>query len=144
MDTLMKPGEEVTGRIRWEQPVLSLFGYIAGETGVRTFKVQCPEPGDIDGPWVLTSMLPGQYEWRLSGDEPEPLRRAAEGWVAEFVSSLGAVFPAGPVVSRCECGGLASHRHGCRWRQGYGSLIEAVTDEPATEAPAVAPRGEGR
>jgi len=28
-----------------------------------------------------------------------------------------------PVISRCECGGLARHQAGCSWRTGYGSHV---------------------
>jgi hypothetical protein len=85
MNTLMKPGEEVTGRIRWEQPVLSLWGYVAGETELSTFTIRCPEGGEI---WTLTSSLPGQRKWRLSDRAPDALRKAAEGWLAEFAATV--------------------------------------------------------
>jgi hypothetical protein len=91
MDVIMQPGEEVTGRIRWEQPGLTLYGYVAGETKVATFIVWGPEPDRRD--WTLTSSLPGQHDWRLSAEAPDALRKGAEGWLTEFVASLGASFP---------------------------------------------------
>lgn len=36
------------------------------------------------------------------------------------------------VMSRCECGGLAHHQAGCRWRQGYGSVVITQSGETAT------------
>ena len=96
MDTIMKPGEETTGNIRWEQPVLTLWGYVAGETKVATFTIRCPEDGH--GDWRLTSALPGQGEWRLYCDGPDALRKAAEGWLADFARSLGAIFPVEPAT----------------------------------------------
>ena len=132
----------MTERIRWEpnddgsRVTAAYEGYI-GTIGEPLFFIF--EPDARDPWWIMTSSLPGlpgagQAERREHGDDTDKLRAEAERWLMEFAASLGAVFPPGPVVSRCECGGVASHRHGCRWRQGYGSIIEAVTDEPAKGA----------
>ena len=131
-----------TERIRWERnddgsSVTAAHEGYAGTISEPLFFIF--EPDDRDPWWILTSSLPGlpgagRAERRAHGADTDKLRAEAERWLAEFAVSLGASFPSGPVVSRCECGGLASHVHGCRWRQGYGSLIETVTDGPAKEA----------
>ena len=102
----IEPGE-ATGRIRWEQPVLTLYGFIAGEASQATFKVWPPESDDRQ--WLLTSSLPGQYDRRLWDARPHALRKTAETWLEEFASSIGAVFPETP-----------GHPRGCRPRGGRG------------------------
>ena len=113
------------GRIRWEPLLGGNFDGYVGTRAEPVFRLFLATPG-TPMPWALRSARLAGYS---TGTHPDDLKTEAERWLEEFVSSLGASFPAGPVVSRCECGGLASHRHGCRWRQGYGSLIESVLEE---------------
>ena len=123
-----------TERIRWDA---GQFGNLVGYAGtVESWVFQVWHINDDeDSHWSLISSLPdAQNRNAADPDDPEKLKAEAERWLTEFACSLGASFPPGPVVSRCECGGLASHVHGCRWRQGYGSLIESVTDEAASTA----------
>jgi hypothetical protein len=115
------------GRIRWaEDPVLHVWSGHVGTLAAQLFAIAAPLL-ETQG-YLLMSRLPGM-DFSCSRPALEEAQAEAERWLEEFVSSLGASFPAGPVISRCECGGLASHRHGCRWRQGYGSLIESVLEE---------------
>lgn len=130
----------MTDRIRWKP---TRYGGVTGHIGTlepwlfQVFQSNCDHGDVVLGEWELTSQLPApRARQHGHSHDPDTLKAEAERWLAEFVSSLGAIFPPGPVVSRCECGGVASHQHGCRWRQGYGSLIESVTDEPT---PASAP-----
>ena len=81
-------------RIRWhdetETSIVASIGCV-GTLDPHAFKLF--KPGPVDGEWLLTSELPGQGAWRLYGDGPEGLKKAAEGWLEEFTASLGAVFP---------------------------------------------------
>ena len=95
----------MTERIRWEP---AKYGGWTGHTGTMetwAFQVWKPDP-DFDKEWRLDSVLPGQFAWHLRG-KPEALKKGAEAWLEEFVSSLGASFedpPAGqmaaPVAAR--------------------------------------------
>jgi len=135
-------------RIRWHAPaestVVAEFGYVGTLRHPSLFQILKPvtrelSPSRFDE-WSLVATFPGAQREALyasSRDKAEAvaeLRTEAERWLERFVASLGASFPPGPVVSRCECGGLASHQHDCRWRQGYGSLIESVAETAVTAA----------
>ena len=88
----MSPAK-TTARIRWEP---TQYGGWTGHVGALEtwlFQVWKPDP-DFDKEWRLDSVLPGQFAWHLTG-EPEALKKGAEAWLEEFVSSLGAVFPDG-------------------------------------------------
>lgn len=75
-------------RIRWDDGEDG-FGYV-GTIPVRVFTIWPPEePG---GEWMLTSVLPGLEGDHQYGSGPGELKGAAEEWLAEFVSSLGARF----------------------------------------------------
>ena len=114
---------EPAARIRWEPlSTGTLLGYVT--PGAWLFEID-PQMG-------LKSHLPGQGgEYRYS-DNPDELKAEAERRLAAFTVSIGATFLDDlPVVSRCECGGLAKHQEGCRWREGYGSRVISGTAAPA-------------
>ena len=80
-------------RIRWQDDVLG-SGEADGFTGTLdppAFAIW--KPPQAGGEWVLTSNLPGQEHDRGFDVTPGKLKAVAERWLAEFVSSLGAVFP---------------------------------------------------
>jgi hypothetical protein len=86
-----------TGRIHWERnddgaTVTAAWEGSAGKIDEASFWIF--EPTDSEPWWILTSTLPGQGRYRVHNDEAEALKRHAERWLAEFVSSLGAIFPA--------------------------------------------------
>jgi hypothetical protein len=87
----------MTERIRWEDDGRNGFEGYAGTLDRHLFAVwQSPcDSGDIIlGEWALTTQLPAPLEWRTPhGSDPEALKAEAERWLAEFVSSLGAIFP---------------------------------------------------
>ena len=82
-----------TKRIRWTDSRSSADDpAFAGHVGdlCTLFKIWPPDdPGDE---WLLTAALPGKEGERLYGF-PTDLKAEAERWLAEFVTSLGAVFP---------------------------------------------------
>jgi len=82
----------VTARIRWEEArYASVAGHsYSGHVGTldRAFLVW----GDA-GCWTLSSALPGLADRYRRDDDPGALKLAAEDWLEEFVTSLGAVFP---------------------------------------------------
>ena len=118
-------------RIRWEPLSTGAeLGYVT--PGVWLFEIGKPGDDADDPTLMLKSRLPGQGgEYRYS-DNPDELKAEAERRLAAFTVSIGATFLDDlPVVSRCECGGLAKHQEGCRWRQGYGSRVISGTAAPA-------------
>jgi hypothetical protein len=84
---------ETTTRIRWEP---TKYGGWTGHVGTlegHAFQVW-ETPADTGvGPWRLESSLPGNFWRKLDGTDPGELKGVAEAWLAEFVTSLGAVFP---------------------------------------------------
>ena len=83
-------------RIRWEA---GQFGNLVGYAGtVESWVFQVWHiSDDEDSHWSLISSLPDAQNWNAADpDDPEPLKAEAERWLTEFVSSLGAVFPAEP------------------------------------------------
>jgi len=86
---MVTPNPETT-RIRWEP---TQYGGWTGGTGTLDgwlFQVwKAPAPV---GPWRLESGLPGNFGRIEDGRDPDELKAEAERWLAEFVSSLGAVF----------------------------------------------------
>ena len=99
-------------RIRWTQGVKSQwYGHIDGMS-LRFGLFNIWPWGRNEGPWELSTGLPGYLS--VKGDDPGRLKATAEQWLAEFVASLGAVFPeAEPYCNHdaaavrdgvCECG----------------------------------------
>lgn len=83
-------------RIRWEanedgRASTAAFRGYAGTSDAVNFAIYAPYGRDRG--WVLRSDLPGQDQYRTSGDRLDDLKRHAERWLEEFVSSLGASFP---------------------------------------------------
>lgn len=81
----------MTARIRWEAGAELSMSAWQGLVG-NLFLFNVIRPLFRDDPHTLTSNLPGQQQWKLDGD-PEALKKGAEAWLSEFVTSLGAVFP---------------------------------------------------
>ena len=81
-----------TTRIRWEP---TKYGGWTGRVGtIDQFVFQLWQPGSPEPlPWRLESGLPGDFGRVATGLDPELLKAEAERWLAEFVTSLGAVFP---------------------------------------------------
>jgi hypothetical protein len=81
-------------RIRWERngDGNALFGYV-GTLGAVAFRICAPDDKHDD--WLLSVRLTANGERRfIRADDPATLKADAEFVLAEFVSSLGAVFPA--------------------------------------------------
>lgn len=93
MDDIMKSGEELAGRIRWEPTEPGSddnFGYV-GALDPAVFTIWAPRRDDEA--WEVTSALPQLPGERHVGADREETMAEAERWLAEFVSSLGAAFP---------------------------------------------------
>jgi hypothetical protein len=96
-------------RIRWElDKYAGWIGYVS-TLDASMFAVW-PSPCDgghyVLGDWVLTSQIPtpgiaGPY----SSPDPEALKAEAESLLEEFVTSLGAIFPAqSPEIAAVQAG----------------------------------------
>lgn len=137
---------ETTARIRWHHvdgTVVEWFGHVGTVTATALFQILHPvvkPTEDIMGrrfdEWALCTTFPGSTEQvRYGGRDDgaqDRLKAEAERWLEEFVKSLGATLQGGKcecVISLCECGGLAHHKQGCRWREGYGSRVIAPADQ---------------
>jgi hypothetical protein len=80
---------ETADRIRWEPGEDGIFFGYSGTLKPWAFAI-CP-PSTPGGFWMISTPFPlGQP--RYVGSEKEA-RKAAERWLAEFISSLGAAFP---------------------------------------------------
>lgn len=80
-----------TTRIRWQETPLGEF---AGRVGaLRWLAFQSRPPVYDGGKWQLTSYIPGSIGKCTCYDKQEDAQAEAERCLAEFVSSLGAVFP---------------------------------------------------
>ena len=78
-------------RIRWHDDGDNRVTGSVGTFDACTFVIMGPVfAGDE---WVLMSRLHGQGSITIHGDSPEMLKPEAERLLAEFVTSLGAVFP---------------------------------------------------
>ena len=83
---------ETTTRIRWEP---TRYGGWTGHVGnLEPWAYQIWQVDGPDSPWRLDSALLGQFGYRVDHPDPEVLKPHAERWLEEFVSSLGAIFPA--------------------------------------------------
>jgi hypothetical protein len=90
----VNPGEETTSRIRWEPRDGELLGSV-GTFGRPVFRIW---PPGQEGERVLLVYLAGEAQHMYhddSADSENALKAKAESLLAEFVSSLGAVFPEG-------------------------------------------------
>ena len=105
-----------TKRIRWEPTKYGGWTGHAGTLADTNWLFQIWNAASVGGKWQLDSTLPGQFGYHPPGDDIETLKADAEFLLAEFVSSLGAVFPAEPAADPdCEeCGfGLPRHDKDC-------------------------------
>lgn len=104
-----------TKRIRWEPTVHGGFVGHVGTLEPWVFQVFKASDHPGDNRWMLTAQLPGAVAEYRPGDDPDELKAEAERWLAEFVSSLGAIFPPGHIegpkrmagremVRTCSCG----------------------------------------
>lgn len=82
----------MTERIRWEP---TKYGGWTGHVGtIDEFAFQIWKPAPLgDKPYRLESTLPGHFGHVANSADPDELKAEAERWLAEFASSLGAVFP---------------------------------------------------
>jgi hypothetical protein len=81
----------ITPHIRWEISPggKSILGY-AGTLGPWAFQIWTA--ANI-GQWCLITQMPGMADLRSQDPDPEALKAEAEKLLAEFVTSLGAIFP---------------------------------------------------
>jgi hypothetical protein len=81
---------ETTARIRWEP---TKYGGWTGHVGtLEPWPFRIHKPVLAGQRWMLTATLPGALDDVRAGT-PDDLKAEAEGWLAGFVSSIGAVFP---------------------------------------------------
>lgn len=81
----------MTGRIRWHDTETgNLIGY-AGSVGDWLFRAFPTSDGDS---WCLFTQFPGTIGENRSCPGLDKVKAEAEHWLEEFVSSLGAIFPA--------------------------------------------------
>ncbi len=82
-------------RIRWydepERSVIRITGVLGG-SGLTLFRIF--DPSWASPEWQLTTDLPGMDQKRHYAGGPDELKAVAELWLEEFVSILGAIFPA--------------------------------------------------
>ncbi len=78
-------------RIRWQETPLGMIDGHAGAVEACLFSIW--QPPQASGEWVLTTELPGMDFKRIYESDPGSLKAEAERLLAEFVSSLGALFP---------------------------------------------------
>ena len=87
----------MTERIRWEPDGPDGFTGYAGTGEARLFEVwqtPCDGGGYAIGEWLLTTQLPVIRNHTPHSRNPDELKAEAERWLEEFISSLGAIFPA--------------------------------------------------
>ena len=81
-------------RIRWSDEPASCIVACTGSVGTvdpAVFQIFAPDHMAVE--WILATSLPGMEESRSYRDGPAELKADAEGWLSEFVASLGAIFP---------------------------------------------------
>lgn len=80
-----------TGRIRWEKGQWgNLVGYV-GTLEPWAFQIWLP---DDTRQWTLITALPTQHASIGHSADQDEMKAEAERWLEEFVTSLGAIFPA--------------------------------------------------
>lgn len=89
-----------TERIRWEPT--NYGGWIGHVGTLEPWAFQIFKTGLGYVGWSLTAQLPGSLGKGCQNDDPDELKAKAERWLAEFISSLGAIFPDCPAVTRFE------------------------------------------
>jgi hypothetical protein len=116
-----------TTRIRWhETPFGIIFGHV-GTLEPPLFSIW--KPLQASGEWVLTTELLGMDFRRIHKAGPEELKPEAELMLADFVSSLGALWARwGVFVRDADDDGEWTERH--RW--GNGKLM-TLPDQEAAE-----------
>ena len=80
-----------TPRIRWTDEEDGGFTGYVGTVEADLFRIWPPDNRDPE--WILTHDFPGHPGRRIYNDDPDKLKGFAEEWLAEFASSLGAIFP---------------------------------------------------
>lgn len=81
----------MTGRVRWET---GPSGNLLGRVGTLPFwSFQILQSGDPAEGFKLFPQLPGLASVIARSVDVDELKAEAEGWLEEFVTSLGAVFP---------------------------------------------------
>jgi hypothetical protein len=86
-----------TPRLRWE-PLSNgdALGYVT--PGQWLYEICKPSDDADDDELALRSRLPGQAGTFWHGNDRGELEREAEGMLADFTASLGAIFPAGIIA----------------------------------------------
>ncbi len=96
-----------TGRIRWEGDGHGGFAGYVGTLEPWAFQLwqsPCDTGNYVLGDWVRLAAFPRADGTRsVSGKDPDVLKAEAERWLEEFVTSLGAVFPAEPPMVCTTC-----------------------------------------
>jgi hypothetical protein len=82
-----------TKRIRWEPTGRGGFTGHVGTLSEESWLFQIWNATSVGGAWQLDSALPGGFNGATGADDPDDLKVEAECLLAEFVSSLGAIFP---------------------------------------------------
>ena len=91
MTTPETPAPPEAGRIRWEPNAPGGWcGYVAT---MEPWAFQIWHADAEGGPWRLDSTLLGQFGYHVDHPDPEALKLHAERWLAQFTTSIGAVFP---------------------------------------------------
>lgn len=83
----------MTDRIRWHDEPSSGMAACTGSVGTLNpamFHIWRPDAHCAE--WQLTTRLHDMEQKHCYGGDPEELKDQAEHWLAEFTSSLGAVF----------------------------------------------------
>jgi hypothetical protein len=83
----------MTDRIRWEPTGRGGFTGHVGTLAGERWLFQIWNATSVGGVWQLDSALPGGFKGATGADDPDDLKAEAECLLAEFVSSLGAIFP---------------------------------------------------
>ncbi|HEV2451628.1 MAG TPA: hypothetical protein VGS62_06860 [Streptosporangiaceae bacterium] len=79
-------------RIRWQDdPIGSISGHVGTH---KPWVFQIFKPAPAEERWRLIAQLPGAFGRDARSADPDELKAEAERWLEEFVSSLGAIFPA--------------------------------------------------
>lgn len=116
-----------TPRIRWHETPFGIISGLVGTLDAPLFSIW--KPPQASGEWVLATELLGMDYRRVYKDDPEELKPEAELMLADFVSSLGALWARwGVFVRDADDGGEWTERH--RWCNGD---LAPLTDQEAAE-----------